>query len=870
MTKYSKITVGILLCALFIFSVKPAGAQTYEEMVKQMQGKFDEFQKNSQEKFDKFVEENDKNFSDFLKNSWEQYALLAGVKIPADPKPKDVPKIDPMEIKKNEVNDIPIIVVEDTIPKEVKKKTVTPTVQKNEDKTFDKLNGQITFYGTELKFSYDKNFVSTFNSVSEAEVADYWSKMSATNHYHFINQMLDYKTGLNLNDWGYFLLVKKASAKICPSSENAANLLTWFVLSKSRYRIKIGFDQNKVVLLIPSASMMYGKPYYTFDNTHYFVLDKDVKNIKTYDQDYPDAVMTIDLNIYNTMAFTTKEAKRNLTFDFNGENLSLTAKYNANNMDFYNDYPQCDINIFFDAAVSPIAKESLLQQLKPMVAGKSEQDAVNLLLRFVQKGFEYKTDPEQFKREKFFFAEESLFYPFCDCEDRAVLFTYLVRELLGLKTVGLGYPGHMSSAVKFNEDVSGDFITYNGEKYLICDATYINAPIGMCMPQFVNTPAKVIENNDDKNQEKQDKIIWGKAQNSGISPASAENNIAFGIAGNAVVTGFIKGEVTVGTSKLKADSTDIVVAKYDKNGNVLWAKKFGGSGNDAGVKVKLDAEENCFVSGLFSNTVKFGTTELTSEDIKGVFMMKLDKNGNVKWASKSEFENIIPTANYIYVSKFDSDGAHLGSILYDENENFNNFGITFDDDNCIVTDHLSSSSLSTTSREFNSMAAFNLGSVWKEENDRLIADNYDKAIAGIFAFIKTVNMNGSSITGKNIQDAFDTYNPNFKKAAPAIYRSIGNIISMDNSGGIITISTKNGMDVEFADLVIKDQTKMKIATYKGGNAQITILSGASMGKSTVRFDLNFLKLLKTTGDFVLDYDQDHSQKTMNLKRDILE
>ncbi|MDR1757070.1 MAG: hypothetical protein LBR65_08990 [Culturomica sp.] len=34
--------------------------------------------------------------------------------------------------------------------------------------------------------------------------------------------------------------------------------------------------------------------------------------------------------------------------------------------------------------------------------------------------------------------------------------------------------------------------TVNGEKYLICDPTYINANLGMSMPQFRNTSAEIL------------------------------------------------------------------------------------------------------------------------------------------------------------------------------------------------------------------------------------------------------------------------------------------------------------------------------------------------------------------------------------------
>ena len=161
-------------------------------------------------------------------------------------------------------------------------------------------------------------------------------------------------------------------------------------------------------------------------------------------------------------------------------------------IDFYNNYPQTDYEVYFEASLSPEARYSLIHDLKPIVEGKSEAEAVNMLLRFVQTAFEYKKDDVQFGREKPFFVEETLFYPFSDCEDRSVLFAYLVRNLIGLEVIGLDYPGHIATAVKFSTDIEGDFVKYNGKKYIICDATYINANIGLCMSRYKKAEPKVI------------------------------------------------------------------------------------------------------------------------------------------------------------------------------------------------------------------------------------------------------------------------------------------------------------------------------------------------------------------------------------------
>ena len=122
----------------------------------------------------------------------------------------------------------------------------------------------------------------------------------------------------------------------------------------------------------------------------------------------------------------------------------------------------------------------------------SERQAVNFLLRFVQTSLKYETDDQQFGEENYLFPEETLFYPYSDCEDRAVLFACLVRSLLNLEVVGIDYPGHVATDVAFSEAVEGDSVMYKGMRYVIADPTYINANSGMTMPNFKQYTPNVI------------------------------------------------------------------------------------------------------------------------------------------------------------------------------------------------------------------------------------------------------------------------------------------------------------------------------------------------------------------------------------------
>ena len=54
------------------------------------------------------------------------------------------------------------------------------------------------------------------------------------------------------------------------------------------------------------------------------------------------------------------------------------------------------------------------------------------------------------------------------------------------------------------------------------------------------------------------------------------------------------------------------VAKYDPQGNALWAQQAGGDHLDQGYGIATDAEGSVYVTGFFQGRANFGGTELTT------------------------------------------------------------------------------------------------------------------------------------------------------------------------------------------------------------------------------------------------------------------
>ena len=102
----------------------------------------------------------------------------------------------------------------------------------------------------------------------------------------------------------------------------------------------------------------------------------------------------------------------------------------------------------------------------------------------------------------------------------------------------------------------------------------------------------------------------------------------------ALTADFDPGAVTANLTS--AGSKDIFLAKYDANGNYLWALNAGGTGNDQSSSVTADASGDVYITGYFRSTADFdpgaGTANLTSNGINDLFLAKYDASGNYLWA----------------------------------------------------------------------------------------------------------------------------------------------------------------------------------------------------------------------------------------------
>lgn len=507
---------------------------------------FSRFMEEELKSFDRFIDDANKDFINFMRDPWKEFEAEKPVEKRTKPEPvkpvvydeKATPKDrKPVQLSIEEILDLsteegkqkPVVKVNDVedipfeeptvIVKKKKKPTVTVVVPEPEQKpavtpvpeekpaakpvvrpatqtplyTGGTGRRQMT-YGSRTYYLPDGlNGKCRLKSLKENDIADAYEAMYGTDYKELLRDCRQIVTDLALNDWGVFTLLRTVADAYCPT-ENESVVMQQFLLNEMGYKAKMArkADENKMLLFVATDCQIYGHPYMKQGGlTYYNINGNQPCAFYMCQKDAPSAKNSLQMALGKAPAFGG--ATVSSTHKAQGSAATVTVDVPKALMDFYNSYPQCDYSVYFHAPVNQEVADALMSSLAPLIQGKSEAEAANILINFVQTGFQYATDGEQFGYEKPFFVEELFYYPYCDCEDRSVLYSYLVRKLLGLDVVLLDYPNHIATAVCFNGDVSGDYLMVDGRKYTVCDPTYIGASIGMTMPAYKTVAAKVLK-----------------------------------------------------------------------------------------------------------------------------------------------------------------------------------------------------------------------------------------------------------------------------------------------------------------------------------------------------------------------------------------
>lgn len=468
------------------------------------QKNFDDFQKSTQQEFDDFVSRTNKEFTEFMRKGWEWFEGKDPVPAPVQEDPVVPPVVFPEEEvdKDRDEKEIPY---DEVIPEPEPAPVPTPLGEPIEETPAPPVVKWVPFeiYGTKCAVRFNKADRPFLSDLSNNAIADMWDVLVEYEGTELmLYDILTQSKALSLCDWAFYKYVKAFSDALYPGCPPEAGLLHTFIMTQAGFELKIGQNSDGIVYpLMATECDLYDYPYFEVEGRNYYALEAlEGDRMKILPAEFPAEMSPMRLTIEQENLFADKLSEIRPLVSNRYPEVSVTSVSNLNLISFMDDYPLAFVNndmrtkwrFYANVPASHNMRETMYPVLRRAICGKSECESVNILLNFVQTAFEYEYDEEIWGTDRSFFADESLYYPYCDCEDRSILFSRLVRDLMSLDVVLIYYPGHLATAVKFNSEVEGDYISYAGNRYTICDPTYINAPIGVTMPNMDNSSTFVL------------------------------------------------------------------------------------------------------------------------------------------------------------------------------------------------------------------------------------------------------------------------------------------------------------------------------------------------------------------------------------------
>ncbi len=484
--------VLLSICAIFLAGYNITSAQdSFDKFRKETRENFDKYRNKHQSDFEKYRDRVNREFAEYLRKEWIIHESSPATPPPPRPEP---PKPVVKDSDKMPTTDhIPFA---DVTPAP---RTVEPPQPAVKIPVPDELVNPsfgFSFYGCSCMVPLEHKHRFSLSDASEESVADAWEKLSSSAYDPVVSACLELRSKLHLCDWAYFRMLYLMTTSFFPSTHgNEARLMQMFILTQSGYKVRIGRAGKRLILLLPSKEEIYDYSFIPLRGDKYYIIDNtnNSGNVYLLDAVYPgEQYLSLQINTLPDLPILETPAR--MLRSRHCAEASAQVHENKNLIDFFDDYPRYNnCNIYAKASISDYAKKQLYPKLKDAIAGKSQRDAANILLQWVQTAFDYKTDQQQFGRERPLYADETLYYPYCDCEDRAILYSVLIDDLLGLDVVMLIYPGHLATAVAFTESVAGDYLTIDGKRYTVCDPTFINSSVGDSMPEFKSVKASVVK-----------------------------------------------------------------------------------------------------------------------------------------------------------------------------------------------------------------------------------------------------------------------------------------------------------------------------------------------------------------------------------------
>ena len=517
----------IILLAIVCIGVSPTIAQGWQANYDKTKGSyrenFDNFKKDAYKEY--------KNFRDSAFNAYREFVREAWAQVKGEP-PKEVPKEEKVmpiltksvdaetdswfsdlfkrknnkKVKQGKLKTVvgngeEIAYQQVLMPEDVHEqpqpefKVEEANVQPNDKRMF-------RLFGTDYQVRIGDNCKPKLKGLMPEDVYEAMSVLKKPQFDDLLYDCLQERQKHHLSDWAYYQMLQAITDQFYGVYSNEGALVLAYLFTNSGYKVRMACDDTHLYMLAASRHYIYGKSYgYYEDGDSYYLLDgrqlpKEIYLCKAHYQKEG----AVSLQMSAEQDFSPNPTPERTITSRENEDFSFTIISNKNYMDFYGVYPCSTIGNNFMTrwvmyAETPLEKgvrDQLYPAMREKLKGLTQAEQVQQILWWIQTGLKYEYDDKLWGGDRVFFGEESLFYPYCDCEDRSILLSHLVRELVGLDVALVYYPGHLAAAVAFTDKVNGNYYLHQGRKFTVCDPTIIPGAVGEVMEPYTETPATLM------------------------------------------------------------------------------------------------------------------------------------------------------------------------------------------------------------------------------------------------------------------------------------------------------------------------------------------------------------------------------------------
>jgi hypothetical protein len=271
--------------------------------------------------------------------------------------------------------------------------------------------------------------------------------------------------------------------------------------------------------------------------------------------------------------------------------------------------------------------------------------------------------------------------------------------------------------------------------------------------------------------------------------------------GNVYTMGRFSGTVDFdpGSGMLNLTSnggTDVFIQKLTSSGNLVWAKSFGGTGNDIGFSISLDASGNLYTCGMFQRTADFdpgsGTVNLTANGGVDVFIQKLTSSGNLVWAKSfgGSSDDYAASISVDATGNVYTTGRFQGIVDFDPGTGTVN--LTSNGSYDVFIQKLTSSGNLVWAKSFGGSSTDEGISLSLDASGNVYTSGYFVGIVDFDPGSGAVNLTSNGGTDVFIQKLTSSGNLVWAKSFGGTGIDIGFSISLDTSGDVCTTGSFEG------------------------------------------------------------------------------